>query len=248
MRKEDLIQDLSIFGVRYAKLLTSRISLDELAKLKKKYRYLYICSFADPGDRELACTTQKTLILDLTLDPEKLFSGFNDTCKKHIRRAQKNSLLEVRALDNDFEGSYALYKNIKSMEGVKPDIRREFKNCIFFNAYYKGNMIVTASFDDNGEIIRAKHIASTRKLIGEESKIVAHANRLINWEVCEWGHANGRKVFDLAGITDDPAKAGIRTFKESFGGMPSEIYRLRYETPIFTIIKKTVNFMGYNIL
>ena len=108
-------------------------------------------------------------------------------------------------------------------------------------------MIVTMSFYDNGEIIRAKHIASIRKEKAEDAKIVAHASRRLNWEVMKWGKSQGRKLFDLGGITDDPAKVGIREFKQSFGGDEVDVSIYRYATPLFALLKKTLPLLGKNI-
>ncbi len=54
-------------------------------------------------------------------------------------------------------------------------------------------------------------------------------------------------MFDLGGITDDPAKAGIREFKQSFGGDEVDMYMYRYATPAFASVKKIVNLFGRNI-
>ena len=247
MRKADLIQDLSYFGFPYARILSRRVTGEEAEGLKKKYGYIHMYSFEKENLPHFDVRIQRTPVFDLSRDLEEIFKKFNDTCKKHIRRGERNTDLKVVALDDDFTRSYALYKRVKSQEGAYPDMEREFENCIFFNAYFKGEMIVTMSFYDNGEMIRAKHIASLRKERGEDAKIVAHASRRINWEVMKWGKANGRKMFDLGGITDDPAKAGIREFKESFGGDEMDVYMCRYTTPLFAFLKKIAHISGKNI-
>lgn len=247
MRKEDLVQELSFLGFPYARILSRRVTGEDAEQLKKKYHYIHIYSFEKENLPGFDVRVQKTPIFDLSENREGLFKKFNDTCKKHIRRGERNPDLKLVALDNDVAASYALYERIKSQEGARPDIKKEFENCIFFNAYLKGEMIVTMSFYDNGEIIRAKHIASVRKEKSEDAKIVAHASRRLNWEVMQWGNASGRKIFDLGGITDDPAKAGIREFKKSFGGDDVEVYIYRYTTPIFAFLKKALPLLGKNI-
>lgn len=247
MRKEDLVQDLSFIGLSYARILAKNITRKDAEDLKKKYHYIHIYSFEKEEFLGFDIRTQRTPIFDLSDDLGKIFQKFNDTCKKHIRRGEKNSDLKLVAADGDFTKSYALYQKIKRQEGARPDIEREFRNCIFFNAYFKGVMIVTMSFYDNGEIIRAKHIASLRKEMGEDAKIIAHASRCLNWEVMKWGKAHQRKIFDLGGVTDDPSKAGIKDFKMSFGGNLTDIYMCRFTTPAFSLAKKTLNLFGRNI-
>jgi len=248
MRPGDLIQDMSAGGLKYVRILTGSISQSEAEELKKKYDYIHIYSYQNADLPGFKKSMQHTALIDLTKNPESIFSRFNDTAKKHIRRAERNPNLKLVPLDPDFKASYALYHKIKSEEGAKPDIEEDFKNCLFFNAYLNGNLIVTASFYDNGEYIRAKHIASLRKTMGEEAKIVAHATRALNWELCKWGAQLGRKFFDLAGLNlEDPAKRGIVEFKRSFGGDEADMYILRYETPEFSQLKKKLNEEGKNI-
>ncbi len=247
MRKQDLVQDLSFFGLGYARIVSMQITREEAEDLKKNYQYIHAYVFAKEYLPGFDMRVQRTPIFDLSQDLEVLFKKFNDTCKKHIRRGERNADLKLVALDGDITTSYALYKRVKSQEGVSPDLEREFESCIFFNAYLGSEMIVTMSFYDNGEIIRAKHIASIRKEKAEDAKIVAHASRRLNWEVMKWGKSQGRKLFDLGGITDDPAKVGIREFKQSFGGDEVDVSIYRYATPLFALLKKTLPLLGKNI-
>ncbi len=247
MRKEDLIQDLSFLGLRYARILAKNVTRKDAEELKKKYHYIHIYTFEKEELFGFDVRTQRTPIFNLSEDLEEIFQKFNDTCKKHIRRGGKNPDLKLVANDKNFAESYALYQRIKNQEGAHPDLKREFENCIFFNAYFKGKMIVAMSFYDNGEIIRAKHIASLRKEMEGMDKVIAHSTRGLNWEAIKWGKSHGRRIFDLAGITDDPAKAGIKDFKMSFGGNIADIYICRYADPIFRIAKKVVKFLGKNI-
>ncbi|MEK7083088.1 MAG: hypothetical protein AAB972_02860 [Patescibacteria group bacterium] len=247
MKREDVVQDLSFFGLKYARILSMRVTSAEAEDLKKIYQYIHMYSFAKENILDFDMRIQRTLIFDLSKDLEMIFKKFNDTCKKHIRRGERNTDLRFISLDNNFTASYALYRRVKSQEGAHPDLKREFDNCLFFNAYLRDEMIVTMSFYDNGEIIRAKHIASVRKERVEDAKIVAHASRGLNWEVMKWGKANGRKIFDLGGITNDSAKTGIREFKQSFGGEEVDIYMYRYATSSFSLIKKILPLLRKNI-
>ena len=63
----------------------------------------------------------------------------------------------------------------------------------------------------------------------------------------KWGKAQGRKVFDIGGITDDPSKKGIREFKQSFGGADADVYIYRYTDPMFALLKKALHVCGKNI-
>ena len=247
MRKEDIMQKLSYFGLPYARVLSRHITSAEAEKLKESYSYVHAYSFEKEHFTGFEMKVQRTPIFDLTQREEDIFKKFNHTCKNLIRRAERNERLHIVPLDSDIAGSYALYARVKRHEGTRPDLAKEFENCLLFNAYIDDKMIVTMSFYDNGDIIRSKHIASVRKENPDEAKIIGQASRLINWEVMKWGKANGRKILDFGGVTDDPTKAGIRDFKQSFGGKEVDIYMYRHVTPLFARVKAFVHIMGKNI-
>ncbi|TSC78281.1 MAG: hypothetical protein G01um101433_315 [Parcubacteria group bacterium Gr01-1014_33] len=248
MRQGDIVQKISIAGFSYARILTSGISLEEAEGLKKKFRYLHVYSYARAHILWCKERVQRTALIDLNQGVDDIFKKYSDTCKKHIRRGEKNADLKIVSEDKDSDASYRLYREVKKEEGAKPDIKKEFDNCLFFNAYYNGRMIVTMSFYDNGEYIRAKHTASLRREMGERAKVSAHASRMLIWEMCKWGKRNNRKFFDLAGLNlDDPSKKGIVEFKRSFGGDEMDIYMYRYATPAFSALKRVINLFGKNI-
>src|SRR5215475_4871557 len=248
MEKDDLIQDLSICGLKYARILTERAKPEELKALKKKYSYINVYCYSQFVCSGFRSRTQPTLLINLSQDLDQIFGNFNANTRNHVHRAEKNSDLELKVLDTDADRSYKFYSRIKSMEGAPPDLKREFFRCHLFNAYWKENMILTMSFYDNGSYIRSKHIASSRKLMGKDAKVVAHASRALTWEVCKWGKAHGRGLFDLGGINYmDASKAGIREFKQSFGGIEADVRIYRYATRLFLALKRGLNFFNKNI-
>jgi hypothetical protein len=248
MKKDDLIQDLSICGLKYARILSERAEPEELEALKRKYSYINVYCYSPFICSGFHSRIQPTLLINLSQDLDQIFGNFNANTRNHVRHAEKNSDLEPKVLDTAADTSYKFYNWIKSMDGAHPDLKREFFRCHLFNAYWKGNMIVTMSFYDNGRYIRSKHIASSRKLMGKDAKVVAHASRALIWEVCKWGKAHGRGVFDLGGINyTDASKAGIREFKRSFGGIEADVGICRYATRLFLALQRGLNLFNKNI-
>ena len=248
MKKNDLIQDLSICGLKYARILSERVEPEELEALKRKYSYINVYCYSPFICSGFHSRIQPTLLINLSQDLDRIFGNFNANTRNHVRHSEKNSDLELKVLDTATDTSYKFYRWIKRMDGAHPDLKREFFRCHLFNAYWKGDMIVTMSFYDNGNYIRSKHIASSRKLMGKDAKVVAHASRALIWEVCKWGKAHGRGVFDLGGINYmDASKAGIREFKQSFGGIEADVGIHRYATRLFLALKKGLNLFNKNI-
>jgi lipid II:glycine glycyltransferase (peptidoglycan interpeptide bridge formation enzyme) len=248
MKKDDLIQDLSICGLKYARILTARATPEELEAFKKTYSYINIYCYSPFVYSGFTSRIQPTLLIDLSQDLDQIFGNFNANTRNHVHRAENNGDLELKVFDTAADISYKFYSWIKSLDGAHPDLKREFSRCHLLNAYWTGKMIVTMSFYDNGSYIRSKHIASSRKFMGKDAKVVAHASRALIWEVCKWSKAHGRGMFDLGGINyTDASKAGIREFKRSFGGIETDVGIHRYATRLFLALKRGLNVFNKNI-
>jgi lipid II:glycine glycyltransferase (peptidoglycan interpeptide bridge formation enzyme) len=76
----------------------------------------------------------------------------------------------------------------------------------------------------------------------------SYASRALIWKVCKWGKAHGRSMLDLGGINyTDASKAGIREFKQSFGGIEVDIGIYRYATRLFLALKRGLTLFNKNI-
>src|SRR5262245_43361173 len=119
MEKDDLIQDLSIFGLKYTRILTETATPEELKVLQKKYSYMNIYCY-----RPFVCSgfhsrMQPTLLIDLSQDLDQIFGNFNANARNHVHRAEKNGDLELKILDTAVDTSYKFYSRIKSMDGAR---------------------------------------------------------------------------------------------------------------------------------
>lgn len=249
MRPGDKIQDLFFFGLRYARFMGDDFNPREIAELKTKYDYINIFSYNNiPELPGFQAREQKTPIIDLNQNLEDIFAAFRRDTKSGIKRSESVEGLTFAMPDNNFDESYGLYERIKSKDGIKPDIKQDFIDCLFFNAYLGGRMIVSASFYDSGLILRSKHIVSLRKEMGSQNKIAAWATRRILWEVCKYAKARCYRKLDLGGINlEDSVKKGIVDFKLSMGGKISSVFIYRCENLKSRIIKNFLSLFRKNI-
>lgn len=243
------VQDLSICGLRYARFLGERIDVRALEAERDSYRYIEVYSYMPLEAAGFALfRIQKTPVIDLTQELETIFDGFHTLTRRNIRKSEEVQDFTLRIPDSDGKGSYRFYEKVKKRDGVIPDLRREFQECLFMNAYYKNRLIASISFYDNGRVFRCKHIVSLRKEMGEESNVAAFAARRLVWEVCRYGKERGYTKLDLGGINfEDPAKRGVAQFKSSFGGDIQDVYVYRHEAVLFRRVKRVVNWFGRNI-
>ena len=246
---KDKVQQLSFFGLKYERFLTDDVNLEKLEKEQRDYSYIAIYSYKkiDLNNFDLS-KIQQTPIINLTQSLEEIFKNFSTLTRRGIRKAEAMPDLKFSIPDANVDTSFKFYKEIKIKDGTIPDLKREFQRCVFFNAYFRNKIISSISFYDNGSCLRCKHIVSSRKEMGEQSKIAAYAARKLIWEICKYGQNHGYKKIDLGGINfDDPIKRGIAEFKGSFGGTIQDVYIYRYETELFKFLKRMLNYFRMNI-
>lgn len=238
-------QKLSFFGLKYVRIITDSISASEIEDLKSKYSYIVIYSYEKPIIDNFIIRTQTISVINLSQNLDDIFNKFRKDTRTGIKKISSSEELKIK-ITNDINESYEFYKKVKKTDAITLDLKREFKNCLFFNAYWNNNLIVSASYYDTGKILREKHLVSLRKEF--DSRTVANATRKLKWEAIEYAKKNGYEKFDLAGANmTDLRKKGIAEFKQSFGGDMVDSYILRYETRIFKFVKKILKLLNLNI-
>ena len=250
MKKNDLIQTMSIRGLKYARILTDNINPKEAEEIKKNYDAAHIYSYSKSSLEVLgySCFQQKTPIISLEESLEKICASFRRDTKAGIKKSLSTPRLKMVVPDSSAAKSYEFYQKIKKADGVLPDIEIEFENCLFFNAYLNDILAVSTSFYGNGEVLRSKHIVSFRKESKENAKIASMATRALVRAICSYAKALGYKKLDLGGISlDDSKKAGILDFKMSFGGTVHDVNIYRTENEEFSKLRKKIKSEGQNI-
>ena len=232
----------SVLGLSYLRLFAERLSPAEAGALAKRYAYVFIYSYDKLNFPGFHVKEQRNGIIDLRQPLEEMFKRFRKNTRNEIRKTERVPGLELRAPDPDADTSYRLYRHVKTVDdGVIADIRQDFAGCLFFNAYLRGELVVSMSCYDSGTTLRLKHIVSRRKERGYDPMLMGAASRRLIWEICRYGEARGRAAFDLAGMNvTDPAKRGISAFKESFAPTLATVYTYRYQSTLFTIVKEVL--------
>ena len=241
-------QILSVFGLKYIRLVLDEVNPQKIESLKKDYDYIVIYVYKKPDINDFDIKEQIISIIDLSQNPNDIFKKFKKNTRNEIHKTEKIKELRFKNLDDDFNGSYKFYKKIKKRDNAIPDIKKEFLGCLFFNTYLNDKIIVSISVYDTGQVLRLKHIVSSRKKDNFDSRLAGYATRRIIWEIIKYGKKNNYKKLDLAGVNlSDPSKTGIAEFKQSFGGEIITNYICRHETKKFKFFRKIINFFGMNI-
>ena len=239
----------SLCGLPYIRTVMHTVTAGELASLQKKHHYIYLVSYVKcAAPRGCTRTEKHTAVIPLTDAPDAILARFKKNTRNEIRKSEHIPELTFRVDDTNRRESYAVYAHAKTVDGALLSLKREFSQCLLSNAYWKGKMIVSiASYRADG-ILRFKTIASLRKDEDMDPRIIGYATRRLVWEICMYGKEKGYTTIDLGGINfSQNAKKGIAQFKQSFGGDVIPEYTYRYESRIFSILRKVLTLFGKEI-
>ena len=169
-----------------------------------------------------------TLLVDLRPDETTLWKKLRSSARKAIRRAERDGIsIERIASEQQLREYYAAAAHWTEQSGrrvfsygnlsVMWKYLRPHGSVELFAARHQGEMIGGLGiWVFNGILYEFWSWQSERSF---REKL--YGNDLIKWEVIRRGHAQGHRVYDLAGVAPNPAntkEAGIRRFKEKWGG------------------------------
>lgn len=229
------IATASLHGHRFVRLyLIAADGVDALNEsVASGFEYVFAYSLHDLGNVPGFSRQQKwTQILRLDRSPDDLLASLKQKIRYQVNRTYRDEGIKVVVDDPDRAGSYRFYKDVKEADGVAPDIEENFTSVRWINAYQCDQLIVSTSWFDSGDVLRSQHIVSTRKQDAASATLTGRLTRRLFWEACLLGLDSGHLYIDLGGLDpDDPAKRGITSFKQSFGGETVKVFVYRYATP-----------------
>lgn len=179
-------------------------------------------SFIDGGYRE---TSWLTALVDLQVGEDELFARVDRAARKGIRRCLREGLTVVRCMGQaEFEERFLQPFASVARPSYDPERDRIAfaldggRHYSYFAALAGSEVLaVLGSYRYRG---LAREIMSARTRAGRENRLPAQD--LLHWHTLVHHRDLGDEVFDLAGFAAEPsnsAEAGIRRFKEKWGGV-----------------------------
>ncbi|HEY5173184.1 MAG TPA: hypothetical protein VIK54_15785 [Acidimicrobiia bacterium] len=182
-----------------------------------------------PGAR---CSDFYTLHVDLTQDPETLFSGLSETYQYEIRRAERDELkdeawMSARGeLVNDF---IAFFDGFARGKGLPPAPAKRLHTLAkagvldLSTVTRRDDILVWHAYLRAGNRARLLHSASLFREHNDTGmwNLIGRANRYLHWHDLLRYKDAGIPLFDFGGWysgQDDEELLRINAFKESFGG------------------------------
>ncbi len=163
-----------------------------------------------------------TRIITLTPPEEEIFAQFSQTCRRHIRKAEKSGVIVHSSTDLQKFANLSMIT--AKRDGFSAHSSIYFQK-LFHTLQEKATLLVA---EKNGIWLSAGiFIASKNKAYyyyGASSNEFRELNAptLLQWEAMKWVKSRGCTTFDLLGITPENHPnhplSGVTQFKRKFGG------------------------------
>jgi len=184
----------------------------------------------------LRIETWATYLVDCQGPEDELWRRLKHSARKSVRKAQERGLTVRRLQSRDEIPSYCRFAARAARASgralVEPDLPMAW-DCLrpqarleFFVAELGGECVSGLGVRGQGAWI--SEVGSYQSVRDRAEQL--GAQDLIKWEVIRWARSCGIRWFDLAGVNPEPAtakQAGIRQFKEKWGGCYVEFPRVR---------------------
>ena len=181
-------------------------------------------SQAKPSDVEglhISDSLNRTIEVDLTSTEEAIFSKMTASCRRNVRKAEKNGLVIEPASDENFAAEYAeQLKDVFAKQGLVPHFGEDRVRLLIQELFPTGQLLLLRARDSTGKCIAtgiypALHNkayywggASWR----EYQKL--YPNELLHWHAMRYWKSKGAKTYNLVGTME---------FKQRFGGTETAV-------------------------
>ncbi len=177
-----------------------------------------------------------TLLVDLAVDEEHLWYRLDQAARNKIRKCERERVRVRKIIDfQDYIVNYHKpYAMAKEAYGGTPSPL--YVAQVMFEEDLRGYNTYFVAESQDGQVLAtlgmyifngtATEMASALTPAAHELKIPAQD--ILHWEMIKYAKAHGCHTFNLAGIAPEPRdakEAGIRRFKEKWGGRYVEYYR-----------------------
>jgi len=179
-----------------------------------------------------------SLQTDLAPSPEAIFAQFDETCRRHIRRAERDDGLRFEVLASaaggleefaEFYDQFARQKGLWLADRHWLARSAEAGQLTLSCVACGGERLVWHAHLRAGSTVQLAHSVSLYRGTRDDHRaLVARANRWLHWRDMLGFKAAGLSRYDWGGMFEPEStaeQAGINRFKRSFGGRPVLAYQ-----------------------
>ena len=216
---------------------------------RSKWKYLEIKGAQDYLPAGTDSYVEYEHIIDFDSDEERLFSGFDSTTKRNIRKATKEN---VKVYQSQSLESVNLFYKLNSLtrqrHGLPPQPYSFFRNLYnivikdnlgtVFLAEYSDKVIAGAVYLHIGKKALYKYGASDMKYQN------LRANNLVMWEAIKWYNSRGFTEFSFG--KTEPDNEGLRRFKKGWSVRELESRTYKFDLQENRFLKFSTQTSGFH--
>jgi lipid II:glycine glycyltransferase (peptidoglycan interpeptide bridge formation enzyme) len=170
------------------------------------------------GGLDLIHEPRTTLEVDLMQSEDALFGNMTSSCRRNIRKAEKNGVVIEEARDMAFADEYAdQFKDVFDKQGMVPFYGAERMRALIKHLLPTGTMVMFRARDSQGRCIATGAYPALGQIAfywggaswREHQKLCP--NELLQWSAMKYWKQRGMKIYNLVGAME---------FKQRFGGHP----------------------------
>ena len=177
-----------------------------------------------------------SLVHDLTLDEDTLFSSLDANTRYEVRRADSRDGLEAELVTSpraELDAFCAFYDEFAAQKGLQASYRRALDamcddgRLVLSAASRAGERLVWHAYVTDGTNAALLHSASHFRTAAANRSLVSRANRWLHWRDMLAFKRIGVATYDWGGLFEDesvPEQASVNRFKRCFGGRPHRAY------------------------
>jgi len=162
-------------------------------------------------------------LIDLRKPLEEIFRSFSSSCRRNIRKSERNGVLieEITSKDK-VKVFYALLKKTYSKARIPFADFSLFASA--FDKLYSRDMAKFFLAKSGDQYIAGRVILLFKGKIfdwyagSDHDYSNFYPNEMLVWRILKWGSQNGFHTFDFGGAGRPEEKYGVRDFKERFRG------------------------------
>ncbi|MGA8262921.1 MAG: peptidoglycan bridge formation glycyltransferase FemA/FemB family protein [Ignavibacteriaceae bacterium] len=216
---------------------------------KSKWKYLEIKGAHDYFPAGTDSYVEYEHIIDFDGNEERLFSGFDSTTKRNIRKATKEDVqvYQSQSLES-VNRFYKLNSMTRQRHGLPPQPYSFFKN--LYNIVLKDNLGTVFLAEHGGKVIAGAvylHIGK-KALYKYGASDMKHqnlrANNLVMWEAIKWYNSKGFVEFSFG--KTEPDNEGLRRFKNGWSVRELESHTYKFDLYENKFLKFSTQTSGFH--
>ena len=181
-----------------------------------------------------------SLVSDLTVEEDLLYSGIQKNVRYEIRKNQKETVTvhvfdaeELQKNPQELHNLEEMYQAMYRSKGMKHSLNHEQMlqyartgGLLLTEIRQEQTPLVIHSYLTDGKQVRLLHSVSEFREEGMDANLVARANKRLHWEDLKKFREMGMESYDWGGISNPENPNGIDSFKMKFGGTPVTYYNV----------------------